>query len=189
MNKLTSAIIFVAGAAVGSIVTWALVKNRYADIAQEEIDSVKEAYTNLLKKEREEAKKNVINTSDMACHATKVDEYGKIISECNYASYNKVEGSESEVPKSTKSDAPYVISPDEYGEFDDYMPLHLTYYQDEILADDQDNIVENVDEVIGNESLLHFGDYEDALVHVRNDKLKCDYEIDLDERMYYGDIT
>lgn len=33
----------------------------------------------------------------------------------------------------------YVISPEEFGEFDDYEQISLTYYADHILADDMDD--------------------------------------------------
>ena len=42
------------------------------------------------------------------------------------------------------------------------------------------------DDVVGMESLTHFGEYEDDSVFVRNDRLKCDYEILMDERTYSG---
>jgi hypothetical protein len=41
-----------------------------------------------------------------------------------------------------------------------------------------------VDDVVGFESLNRFGEYEDDSVFVRNDRLKCDYEILLDRRKY-----
>ena len=44
--------------------------------------------------------------------------------------------------------------------------------------------VEDVDNVVGEESLNCFGKYEDDSVFVRNDVLKADYEILLDERNY-----
>lgn len=56
-KKLFGVIMFAVGAAVGSAVTWELVKTKYEQIAQEEIDSVKndllgqrEEYTNLMSK-------------------------------------------------------------------------------------------------------------------------------------------
>lgn len=81
---------------------------------------------------------------------------------------------------------PYVISPDEFGEMEDedYDKVSVTYYADGVLADEYDEVVENVDEIVGEESLTHFGEYEDDSVFVRNDKLKCDYEILLDQRNY-----
>lgn len=38
-------IAFVAGGALGSLATWMFVKKKYEQIAQEEIDSVKEVYS------------------------------------------------------------------------------------------------------------------------------------------------
>ena len=40
------------------------------------------------------------------------------------------------------------------------------------------------DEIVGLDSLTHFGEYEDDSVFVRNDVMKCDYEILLDHRNY-----
>ena len=79
---------------------------------------------------------------------------------------------------------PYVISPEEFGEFEDYERISLSYYADQILADEDDEKVEDVDNVVGLESLIHFGEFEDDSVFVRNDRLKCDYEILLDQRTY-----
>ena len=79
---------------------------------------------------------------------------------------------------------PYVISPEEFGEFEEYEKISLTYYADKVLADENDEEVDDVDEIVGEESLNHFGEYEDDSVFVRNDRLKCDYEILLDQRNY-----
>ena len=42
----------------------------------------------------------------------------------------------------------------------------------------------DVDCFIGLESLKHFGEYGDDSVYVRNDELKADYEILLDDEKY-----
>ena len=80
--------------------------------------------------------------------------------------------------------APYIIPPEEFGENEDYDTISLTLYSDGVLADDADKPITDIDEVIGNESLEHFGEYEDDSIFVRNDKLKCDYEVLIDERKY-----
>ena len=79
---------------------------------------------------------------------------------------------------------PYVIKPEEFGEFEEYETISLTYYADQVLADDNNEPVEDVEETVGFASLGHFGEYEDDSVFVRNDRLKCDYEILLDSRNY-----
>ena len=47
-----------------------------------------------------------------------------------------------------------------------------------------DDIVDNVDDVVGVDSLTHFGEYEEDSVFVRNDLLQTDYEILRDPRKY-----
>ena len=42
--KFTNVLLFAAGAAIGSAVTWKVVKTKYDRLIQEEIDSVKEAF-------------------------------------------------------------------------------------------------------------------------------------------------
>ena len=44
--------------------------------------------------------------------------------------------------------------------------------------------IEDVDDVVGEDSLNHFGEFEEDSVYVRNDERKCDYEILLDHRRY-----
>ena len=43
---------------------------------------------------------------------------------------------------------------------------------------------DEIEETIGKDSLTHFGEYEDDSVFVRNDRLKVDYEILMDQRGY-----
>ena len=45
MSKATGFVMFVLGAAVGSVVTWQYTRKKYEQIAQEEIDSVKEIFS------------------------------------------------------------------------------------------------------------------------------------------------
>lgn len=77
---------------------------------------------------------------------------------------------------------PYVISPDEFGECLEYEQITLTYYADDVLADDRDEIVDR--RVVGLDALSHIGDYEPDAVHIRNDILKTEYEILVDHRKY-----
>ena len=77
-----------------------------------------------------------------------------------------------------------MISPEEFGEFEEYEKISLTYYSNNILADENNEVIEDVEETIGVDSLTHFGEYEDDSVFVRNDARKCDYEILLDQRSY-----
>jgi len=79
----------------------------------------------------------------------------------------------------------YVISPLEYGEDMSYMNESLTYYADGILAnDDDDSIVDNIDDVVGIESLNHIGDYDEDYLYVKNDIVGAYYEVTKSDKTY-----
>ena len=81
-------------------------------------------------------------------------------------------------------DEPYIIIPEEFGGIQEYEQISLIYYSDGILTDDMDDIIEDFDSTVGEDFASHFGEYEDDSVFVRNDRLKCDYEILRDYRTY-----
>ena len=194
-NKITSFMIFIFGAAVGSVVTWQYTKKKYEQIAQEEIDSVKETFSKLKEvksKDNESDENNNARTIvERAKDKPSILEYAAKLHKQGYTNYSNTDSlsedsnvSEEEVDENMINDKPYVISPDEFGEFDDYDVISLTYYADQVLADENDELVEDIEETVGFESLNTFGQYEDDSVFVRNDRLKCDYEILLDQRKY-----
>ena len=175
---------FIAGAGMGSVCTWQLLKRKYELIAQEEIDSVKAAYAT--RESIEKAGKSFVegfrDGLKVAEDRTPKEEgdvdfkkYASIIRKEGYTDYSR---SVEEKKGEAFVEKPYVISPEEFGEFEEYEKISLTYYADEVLAD------ENVDEIVGEESLNHFGEYEDDSVFVRSDRLNYDYEILLDQRNY-----
>ena len=61
-------------------------------------------------------------------------------------------------------------------EHDDYDTISLTYYSDNVLADEDNEIIEDVEGVVGEDSLNHFGEYEDDAVYVRNNARKVGSE-------------
>lgn len=192
-NTLT----FVLGAAVGSLVTWKLVEEKYKRLANEEIEEVREYYKGKL--EPVEDLNNikpypivsVIDTTEPE-ELVKHDEYVNVLTGLGYSeddakslaedpdvTIEKNEDGEYEVfiepPSKT---APFVISPEEYGEIPGYDAESWTYYSDGILTNDDDEIVDNIEYYIG-DALDHFGEYEDDCVHVRNENegIECDIEI------------
>lgn len=178
MSKFKSFVIFSFGAAIGSAVTWKYLKDTYEQLAQEEINAVKEVYTRKEKNEtiKVDTKPNMKNNSEMMEYATKLNKEKHM----DYSHGSAVEESENQ-----EVDKPYVISPGEFGELgDEYTRISLSYYTDGILADENDEIIEDVDEIVGEDFADHFGEYEPDSVFVRNDRLKCDYEILIDQRNY-----
>lgn len=170
-SKVIGALAFIAGAAVGSVVTWKVVKTKYDQIVQEEINSVKEAYSGRqIEVEATEETEEANEDED----AADMHEYVTSLAKENYTTYEEA----SAVTK------PYVISPMEYGE-SDYETVSLTYFEDGVLTYDDDfTLVEDVIGTIGSDALGTFGQYEDDSVFVRNDKLEKDFEILKDNRKY-----
>lgn len=186
MNKTINFMMFIVGAAIGSIVTWRYVEKKYEQIAQEEIDSVKEVFA---KREPEitETKDVIREKAFNAKEKPNIVEYAAKLREQGYTNYAGVEPESNKEEASEESmdiDTPYVIPPEEFGEFDDYEKIGLTYYADQVLTDEDDELVEDIEDTVGFESLSHFGEYEDDSAFVRNDRLRCDYEILLDQRKY-----
>ena len=178
MSKGSCIAAFIFGAAIGSVVTWKLVRTKYEQIAQAEIDAF---YEQLDREVEETATKEFQEEIEEPEVQTEVKEYTEEIEKNNYISYSKRDIEEKEVSDVKK---PYVIPPEEFGERDNYDTETLFYYEDKVLADDSDNEIVDVEKLVGRDSLTHFGEYEDDSVFVRNESLKTDYEILRSERLY-----
>lgn len=191
MNKdlIVKGMIFAAGAAIGSVVAWKMVKTKYEQIAQEEIESVKEAFgrkSDDTEEPSENEEENIVTAGPSVA-----EEIRGIVEKLGYTaeSNEKEEPNEESKEEEDEEDMdskPYVISPDEFGDCE-YITVSLSYYLDGIVTNEQGKIVANTDELIGEDFADHFGEYEDDSVFVRNDRLGMDFEILKDYRDYYED--
>lgn len=192
MKNLGYFVAFTIGVATGSLATWYTLNEKYKRLAQEEIDSVKQAFLrNRTNREDPPVSDEQKSEPEDAKPADELVDYNKKLTHQLGYSFDDTDdmGEEQppDVPNRVTTDStlpPYVISPDQFGEFDDYDRVSLVFYSDHILVDENYEIIDDVDGVVGAESLNHFGEYEDDSVHVRNDRLKIDYEILLDPRTY-----
>lgn len=191
-STLSNTLMFIAGAAAGSAVAWKILKTKYERIAQEEIDSVKATFSKRYGKPEDETdveEVEVVKEEPHVPDAATVRDYAAVLAKNGYTDYaNTVVVEKKEITAVAEEDGPYVISPEEFGSRDDYETVSLTYYSDGVVADDMDYRVDDLDSIVGIESLTRFGEYEDDSVFVRNDELKTDYEILLDTRRY-ADVT
>lgn len=182
---------FMAGVTIGAAGAWLYCKRYYEQIAQEEIDSVKAAFAerksdmNLNTKnegsnaEDNKEKANMAKLKpDLVNYAAKLQEEGYT----NYSSHSE-KNTNAEKEDEPVVDEPYVISPEDSGE-NNYTQINLTYYADGVLADDEDDILEDIAGTVGLNFASHFGEYEDDTVFIRNDRLRCEYEIQRDNRTY-----
>ena len=172
----------VVGGTAGALITWKLVEQKYKKMADEDIESVREYY-----REKEEKMGNPYAEEHFKVDELEEEknEYNKQITDLGYAD------DDATVILNPTEDiiAPYVISPDEFGDTQYYDIKSLVYYKDDVLADDDGEIMVDPENIIG-DALAHFGEFEDDAVHVRNEHTECDYEILRNEKTYsevYGE--
>ncbi len=178
MNKV---FMFALGAAVGSLVTWKIVEEKYKRIADEEIESVVEQFNE---------RYNELFENDVKEVVEKEEDY--VAEDVPWSSDEEKEEYEQQAEEySVKTEpvkeyiAPYVISPEEFGEFGNTQRT-LTYYSDYVLADEDDCMICDPEALVG-DALDHFGEYEEDSVHVRDENIECDYEI-LKSEKTFGEI-
>lgn len=181
-NSVITGFSFLLGMGIGAYVTYMYVKDMYAEIAQEEINSVKEAYAekakNLKRDDITEDEKKEKEKADKAKNKPDISEYAAKLKESGYTNYSEISQEDNAV------EVPYVIAPEDYGENDEYETISLTYYSDGVLTDEDDEVITNPGELVGKDFASHFGDYEDDSVFIRNDDRKIDFEILMDYRTY-----
>ena len=111
---------FLLGAVSGSVITWALLNNKYKQIAQEEIDSVKEVFS---KKEElidvtELHPKVKVELAEQEEENPEMEKYKKLVRDYRKESTKKKE--EKDEDEEMDIDKPYVISPEEFDTLDDW---------------------------------------------------------------------
>lgn len=183
---------FVAGAAIGSVVTWKLIEKKYKDLADEEIESVIETFKN---RKPRITKDNVKETVEKVIN--KYKEPKEIVEDIVTAERYSIENEE-EIDEDDESNytvdvdpgveviVPYVITPEQFGEYSEYGTKTLTYYADNVLTDEIDNPItsDEMETMIGPDALDHFGEYEDDSVYIRDEMNEMDYEILKSEKTF-----
>lgn len=191
-SAMAGFVIFMVGAGVGSVLTYFHIKKKMDEV-YDEVEYVEEetADNHEEKEDNEEVKESVREIlrapkKEKTVYPSYDDVYRKATEKLGYGKMfkNDEEPEDIHVTKETSvrsAKHPYVITPQEFdeGEFD---AVSFTLYADHILADENDEMVEDVDGTVGSDSLTRFGD--DDVIYVRNEKLKMDFEIVKDIRRY-----
>lgn len=180
---LSKVLILAVGAAIGSAVTYELVYRQCMQMADDEINEMREYYEKKYKTDdsedsKVEEKEEPEEPAKVNTQKPSLQEYAAKIKDLQYDEENEEEEGDD------MNTEPYVISPDEFGEKYDHDPVSLTYYSDSVLTDDWDEVIQDPEALVGEDFASHFGEYEDDSVFIRNDKLKKDYEILLDHRKF-----
>jgi hypothetical protein len=181
MNSKVAFIIgSVVGVGIGVAGTYSYFKDKYEKLAEEDFNSRRVFDED---KKDEPVEPVVEKTADSrTVDKPSIAAYSAILQKEGYVNYSDMQDKKQK--QEIAVDRPYVIQPSDFGEFDYYEKISLTYTADGVLLDDMNEIVDDIEETVGEDSLEHFGEYEDDSVYVRNDAKKCDYEILLDQRNY-----
>ena len=184
MNKtLLGGIVFVVGVSVGVLSTWQYFKNKEERRADEEIESVKALLKNEITKE------NDLNIVEQGTEMNSIFQqnmklYKEKLTEVDYSGYSKQSDEEDETVE-IKKKSPYLISEDEFGTYDDYEHIYITYYADGVLVDQDDEIIMDAEDQFGYECLKEL-DKEDgpSEIYVRNEANEAEYNIVYDSQSY-----
>ena len=185
-ENLIKVFLFTAGAAVGSAVTWKIVKTKYEKLNQEDAAAVREYYREKYEGKKEEVTDEVVEDEPEPATETSLPDdevMGQYVEHVNM--YNGT----GDLTRKEAVDLirPYIIDHEEFGEIDDYEQITCYYYADGVLATKYDEPIGNIDDVIGLDALKHFGDFVENAVFVRNDRLRADYEVLMSAQNYAGD--
>lgn len=182
-----SLLVFAIGVGAGVLASREYFKKHYEEISNEEIRSVKITFARKSIEMAEKAEQMKAKQAEKEPERTvDINDYGKFVETSGYSSN---QNSPEAKAMSESGDRPYVISPNDCGEFDDYEVYTLFHYADGVLTDDDNQIIDDVDDAVGADYADHFGEYEDGAVYIRNNARHCDYEILMDLRNYYPDVA
>lgn len=180
MNILKGSLIFLLGAAAGSVVTYFLTsdkkEDRKNDISFKDADHMSE-------EDLKEYYLEGLRDLGFGIEERFVDEgSGEKVNPVN--EYWETDDDEDEeddcdISPVEANPVPYEISTDEFGRKDDYSSETLSWYKDDItMTDDDDEVIENWKSHVGIERVDDILKDSDAdAIYVRNEVEMCDYEI------------
>lgn len=173
MNKGEIFLGFALGAAVGSFITYKILNIKIEKLKSEkeaEIDSVKDAYEQYINEGKVQAAK-------LAKDKPPVEELANKVEQLNYTSFAKKAEESEQLP------GPYIIKPDEFDTVG-HSPVWYNYYNDGVLTDELDEVIEDISKAIGPEAQELLVDSDESEVYIRRDDVELDICINRLEESY-----
>jgi hypothetical protein len=212
---LVAVISLVAGAVVSNRVTVQKLEQKYADISEREIAEAKAFYAALKEKpatpaealaarhpgmvvessplldDAVEAIKSYSGEEDRDLAAVSLTEVQETVVATNVFTNNSDWNHIQELAKRDTS-RPYLINEEEWQAAEPgFDQIQLTYYAgDNVLSDDRDEVVDNIEKVVGEENLGRFGEGtgDENVMFIRNEFFKSDYEVTRSEGKYVDEV-
>lgn len=186
-------LIFLAGAAVGSLITWYFTKEYYRKKTDEEVNDVVAHFRNAYKREVEEPRRIQQETERQQREAWQEQK------KAYYKMSQQYQPPDEPVPEvgyypephpNEDYNPPYEVTEEQVLDMmrmnDEWEQVELTYYEaDDVVVEDREQM-ENWSEYVGPVSSKCFN--SQGLYFVRNEKYKVDYEIHY-EPGNFGDTT
>lgn len=205
--QIKDPIIFLAGAAIGSGITYFVTKKvigekveaKYEAQYQEELKSVKESFAYLAEEDRKKAEaaknKPSIDIYTEAINKARAREEEAEAKKVNYSKPETIGLEDDEIEddantplidttiidEDTDTSQPYILKriPDD----EDYTRVSVTYYADGTYADSRDAEME-IEEYIGKDMMDYVSHTDKDEVFIRNEELGIDVDIIKDTRTY-----
>ena len=173
-------LIFMSGLVIGGGVSWVYHKNKYEEIVQEEVESLREHMKNGKDNTKSEEPANDKKNTPMDEEEfnESMEKVEKIITTSRYDTAL----GDKEEDITNKYKRPFVVTPDEFASLPGFDTDSFYYHSDDIIANGKYEMLEE-DEIVRilgmttMEIKEEFGVNEDDAVYIRNMRLKCDYEI------------
>lgn len=175
-NTLSKFLIFTAGTAIGSVVTWKIVRDKYESTIQAEIQAIRELYANdNIKSSSEEDRTEESDEEEQ-------EEYKNVIDKCGYVQYSDKKEEQKEGYNDMNRGI-YVIDQDDWDD-NDYDKESVYCFADGVIANEMEEEIENADELVGPDAAQWLDESGNDWVYIRNDRLETDYEVLRDIRRY-----
>lgn len=188
-NSISKILTFVAGVAVGSLVTWRFVEKKYKQIADEEIESVREVFKKVYGSQNGDDEYVDEDSLDDDEDTEDKKEYNDIISKNRYADNNEAAGKKKKKEEEEDCEMlePYII---DYDDFDDigYTAESLYYYDDGVLVNSITNERLDIEATVGQNNIDTLLESGEDYTYVRNEAQKIDYEI-LRDRSNFSEVN
>ena len=186
-SNLGKVFIFAAGAAIGSLITYKVVKDKMEETIEQEVNEIREHYKTKLEETEEIHDDSEYFVYEEDEEVDENDKYEDMVSTKGYVNYSNtrsIRRSEMELADGpdeeeiVPEELPFIIPAEEYGEHPHYTQFSLYWYEDDVLLDDLNEPVEDYDEYIGDENLDPFRDSaHTSAIYIQNDKIQAYFEI------------
>lgn len=197
MNRMAISTILgiLGGAGIGAGVTYIFLKKHFDADLDEAVEDVKKFYADRTRDNNRptESSEESPDANADAADQNPVEQDSILDFEMDsYATNYSTTSSVPDKPKTlnTNDDISVIDEETYYGAIADGAdPTEYMYYADHILADENSDVIDNIESLVGREALTYFGNEGVDSVYVHNKRLNMYIEILRSERLYKEDYA